>query len=93
MKKRSRNVETLNQNPNTAQPAHRSPEPLTVFERAVDRGEVRLELVGDSVSGEVADDQTWRTLTKAAAAHPEFIAGITLAGDDGEEVRLRRLAR
>jgi hypothetical protein len=67
-----------------AQSERRSPEPpFAVFARAVDCGKVCLELDGDSVSGEVANDQTWRALIEAAAAHPESVAGITLAADDG----------
>jgi hypothetical protein len=85
-------MQTVVDNPSRPQSIAQQPEPFEAFAQAVNRGEVCLMIEDDAVTGEIADEDTWRALIEAAAAHPEFIAGITLAADDGE-VRLRRLGR
>jgi hypothetical protein len=84
-------METLNPNPRRAQSERRNPEPFVIFAQAVDRGEIRLSLDGDSVAGEIADEDTWREILEAAGAHPRHVEGVVLVADDGEIVRLHRL--
>lgn len=82
---------TINQNLDRPLSAARPPEPFEAFAQAVSRGEVCLDIGGDSVTGEIAGDDTWREILVAAGAYPSQIEGVVLTADGGEIVRLHRL--
>jgi hypothetical protein len=81
-------METLDQNANRPQSTARPPEPLNAFVQAVHRGYIRLGLDGDSFTGDIADEDTWREVLEAAGAHPPQITGVSLVDDNGELHRL-----
>jgi hypothetical protein len=78
---------TLDQNDNQPQSPARPPEPVNIFVQAVHRGYLRLALDGDSFTGDIADEGTWREVLEAAGAHPQHVT----VDDNGEIVELHRL--